>query len=87
MMLRRDLPRKRAGLVLVTLILVAAPASLNLSVANIALPEIGKSFDSSATTLDLIAVALLVRARRLGSLFDALGDRHGRKLMRGIGPN
>ena len=31
----------RAGLVLVALILVAAVANLNLSVANVALPDIG----------------------------------------------
>jgi hypothetical protein len=35
---------------------VAAVANLNLSVANVALPSIGAHFDSSQTTLDLIAV-------------------------------
>ena len=37
-------------------ILVAGVANLNLSVANVALPDIGKHFDSSQTMLDLIAV-------------------------------
>ena len=46
----------RAGLVLISLIAVAAVANLNLSVANVALPSIGRAFDSSQTTLDLIAV-------------------------------
>ena len=46
----------RAGLVLTALILVAAVANLNLSVANVALPDIGRAFDSSQTTLNLIAV-------------------------------
>ena len=46
----------RASLVLVTLILVAAVANLNLSVANVALPSIGQAFDSSQVTLNLIAV-------------------------------
>lgn len=46
----------RAGLVLAALILVAAVANLNLSVANVALPDIGRAFNSSQTTLDLIAV-------------------------------
>ena len=46
----------RAGLVLGTLILVAAVANLNLAVANVALPSIGAAFDSSQTTLNLIAV-------------------------------
>ena len=41
---------------LISLIAVAAVANLNLSVANVALPSIGRAFDSSQTTLDLIAV-------------------------------
>ena len=46
----------RAPLVLGTLILVSGVANLNLSVANVALPSIGDAFDSSQTTLNLIAV-------------------------------
>jgi len=42
----------RAPLVLWTLILVAAVANLNLSVANVALPSIGEAFDSSQTALE-----------------------------------
>ena len=38
----------RATIVLVALILVAGVANLNLAVANVALPEIGQAFDSSA---------------------------------------
>src|SRR5262249_28604042 len=45
----------RSGLVLVALIAVAAVANLNLSVANVALPSIGRAFNSSQTALDLIA--------------------------------
>jgi DHA2 family multidrug resistance protein-like MFS transporter len=47
---------ERARLVLAALIPVAGVANLNLSVANVALPDIGRHFDSSQTTLDLIAV-------------------------------
>ena len=47
---------QRAGLVLTALILGAAVANLNLAVANVALPWIGKAFDSSQTSLNLIAV-------------------------------
>src|SRR5208282_4281907 len=36
----------RAGLVLISLILVESVANLNLAVANVALPDIGKAFDS-----------------------------------------
>jgi len=52
---RQEAPA-RSGLVLTALILVAAVANLNLAVANVALPDIGKAFDSSQTTLDLVAV-------------------------------
>src|SRR3954447_5405356 len=71
----------RAGLVLGTLILVAAVANLNLSVANVALPSIGKSFDSSQTMLDLIAVGYSLGLAASVLWFGALGDRYGRKLM------
>ena len=47
---------EQAGLVLLSLILVAAVANLNLSVANVALPDIGKAFDAGQTQLDLVAV-------------------------------
>jgi DHA2 family multidrug resistance protein-like MFS transporter len=72
---------RRAGLVLGALILVAAVANLNLSVANVALPDIGKSFDASQTTLDLIAVAYSLGLAASVLWFGALGDRYGRKLM------
>ncbi len=55
----------RAGLVLGTLILVAAVANLNLAVANVALPSIGAAFDSSQTTLEPHRRGLLARARGL----------------------
>ena len=41
---------------LIALILVAAVANLNLAVANVALPDIGKAFDASQTSLNLVAV-------------------------------
>jgi len=72
---------QRAGLVLVTLILVAAVANLNLSVANVALPSIGKHFDSSQTTLDLIAVGYSLGLACSVLWLGALGDRYGRKML------
>ena len=71
----------RAGLVLLALILVAGVANLNLSVANVALPDIGKHFDSSQTTLDLIAVGYSLGLAASVLYLGALGDRYGRKLM------
>jgi MFS transporter, DHA2 family, multidrug resistance protein len=75
----------RAGLVLIALILVAAVANLNLSVANVALPDIGIAFDSSQTTIDLVAVGYSLGLAGSVLYLGALGDRHGRKMMLVIG--
>jgi EmrB/QacA subfamily drug resistance transporter len=72
---------KRAGLVLTALILVAAVANLNLAVANVALPDIGKAFGSSQTTLNLIAVGYSLGLATSVLYLGALGDRYGRKMM------
>jgi MFS transporter, DHA2 family, multidrug resistance protein len=71
----------RAGLVLLALILVAAVANLNLSVANVALPDIGKAFDASQTALNLAAVGYSLGLAASVLYFGAIGDRYGRKLM------
>jgi DHA2 family multidrug resistance protein-like MFS transporter len=71
----------RAGMVLGALILVAGVANLNLSVANVALPDIGKHFDSSQTMLDLIAVGYSLGLAATVLYLGALGDRYGRKRM------
>jgi DHA2 family multidrug resistance protein-like MFS transporter len=67
--------------VLAALILVAAVANLNLSVANVALPDIGKAFDASQTALDLIAVGFSLGLAASVLYLGALGDRYGRKLL------
>src|SRR5215208_2478557 len=77
---RRGAP-ERATIVLVALILVAAVANLNLSVANVALPSIGQAFDSSQTMLNLIAVGYSLGLAASVLYLGALGDRYGRKLM------
>src|SRR5215475_13530177 len=71
----------REGLVLISLILVAAVANLNLSVANVALPSIGAHFDSGQTTRDLIAVGYSLGLACSVLWLGALGDRYGRKMM------
>jgi EmrB/QacA subfamily drug resistance transporter len=76
---------ERAGLVLISLILVAAVANLNLAVANVALPDIGKHFDSSQTTLDLIAVGYSLGLAATVLYLGAIGDRYGRKLLLLVG--
>ena len=72
---------KRAGLVLAALILVAAVANLNLAVANVALPDIGKAFNAGQTTLNLVAVGYSLGLATSVLYLGALGDRYGRKRM------
>ena len=71
----------RAGLVLISLILVAAVANLNLAVANVALPDIGKAFDAGQTELNLVAVGYSLGLAASVLYLGAIGDRYGRKLM------
>ena len=75
----------RAGLVLIDLILVAAVANLNLSDEKVALPDIGVAFDSSQTTLDLVAVGYSLGLAGSVLYLGALGDRYGRKMMLVLG--
>ena len=70
---------KHAGLVLATLILVAAVANLNLAVANVALPDIGQAFDASQTSLNLVAVGYSLGLAASVLYLGAVGDRYGRK--------
>jgi MFS transporter, DHA2 family, multidrug resistance protein len=72
---------ERAGLVLCALILGAAVANLNLAVANVALPSIGKAFDSSQTSLNMVAVGYSLGLAASVLYLGAVGDRYGRKLM------
>jgi EmrB/QacA subfamily drug resistance transporter len=76
---------RRAGLVLAALILVAAVANLNLAVANVALPDIGRAFNSSQTALDLVAVGYSLGLATSVLYLGALGDRYGRKMMLVLG--
>lgn len=71
----------RAKGVLLTLIGVAAVANLNLAVANVALPEIGRDLDAGQTQLNLIAVGFSLGLASSVLYLGALGDRFGRKAM------
>jgi DHA2 family multidrug resistance protein-like MFS transporter len=75
----------RPGLVLGSLIAVAAVANLGLAVANVALPSIGKEFDASQTALNLVAVGYSLGLAASVLYFGAIGDRYGRKLLLIIG--
>jgi MFS family permease len=71
----------RPAAVLGTLILIAAVANLNLSVANVALPDIGTAFNASQTQLNLVAVGFSLGLATSVLYLGALGDRYGRKMM------
>jgi EmrB/QacA subfamily drug resistance transporter len=76
---------ERAKLVLLTLVLVAAVANLNLAVANVALPDIGAAFDASQTALDLVAVGYSLGLAASVLYLGAVGDRYGRKMLLVLG--
>lgn len=78
-------PAPRSGWVLFALILVAAVANLNLAVANVALPDIGKTFDASQTQLNLVAVGFSLGLAASVLYLGAVGDRYGRKLLLALG--
>jgi DHA2 family multidrug resistance protein-like MFS transporter len=73
------------SIVLVSLILAAGVANLNLSVANVALPSIGAAFDASQTELNFVAMGFSLGLAASVLWFGALGDRYGRKMMLIIG--
>ena len=75
----------RAGFVLAALIGVATVANLNLSVANVALPDIGRHFDASQVAIDAVAVGFSLGLAGTVLWLGALGDRYGRKQMLLIG--
>ncbi len=75
----------RSVWVLVALILVATVANLNLAVANVALPDIGKAFDASQTELNLVAVGFSLGLAASVLYLGAVGDRYGRKLLLVLG--
>ena len=75
----------RGGRVLAALIVVAAVANLGLAVANVALPSIGRHFDASQVSLNLVAVGYSLGLAASVLYFGALGDRYGRKRLLIIG--
>ena len=76
---------EKAGLVLATLIIVAAVANLPLAMANVALPSIGAYFDASQTQLNLVAVAYSLGLACTVLWLGAVGDRYGRKQIAVLG--
>jgi len=75
----------RAGWVLFGLIAVASVANLNLAVANVALPDIGKAFQASQTGLNLVSVGFSLGLAGTVLYLGAVGDRYGRKMLLVLG--
>jgi len=71
----------KAGIILATLIGVATVANLNLAVANVALPDIGRHFDASQTAINAVAVGFSLGLAATVLWLGALGDRYGRRMM------
>ena len=71
----------RSGLVLISLILGAFVCNVNLSVANVALPDIGRAFTAPQTSLTLVAIGCTLGLAMSVLYFGAIGDRYGRKAM------
>jgi MFS family permease len=61
--------------------MVAAVANMNLTVANVALPDIGRAFDASRTGLNLVAIGYSLGLAASVLYLGALGDHRGRKSM------
>lgn len=72
---------QRGGMILATLILGAAVANLNLSVANVVLPTIGRDLNASQTALNLIAVGFTLGLAASVLYLGAVADRYGRRKM------
>lgn len=72
---------KNAALILTALILGAGVANMNLSVANVGLPDIGRDLGASQAGLNIVAVGFSLGLAATVLYLGALGDRYGRKGM------
>ena len=76
---------RRAGAVLCALVLGALVSNINLGVANIALPDIARAFDSTQTQVNLVAIGCTLGLAMSVLYLGAIGDRYGRKLLLSLG--
>lgn len=75
----------RSGLVLTSLILGAIAANMNLGIANVALPTIGRELGATQAQLTAVANAFTLGLACSVLYFGAIGDRYGRKLLFKLG--
>lgn len=71
----------RAALVLIALITGAIVANINLGIANVALPLIGRDLGASQNQLTAIANGFALGLAATVLYLGAIGDRYGRKLL------
>ena len=69
------------GYLLVTLILGAGLANLNLSLANVALPSISRDLQAGQVATNLVGVGFTLGLAASVLYLGALGDRYGRRRM------
>lgn len=70
-----------AGIILTTLILGAITVNLNMSIANLALPSIGRELDASQVSLTMVASTFTLGLAATVLYLGAVGDRYGRKIL------
>lgn len=75
----------RSALVLTSLILGAVAANMNLGIANVALPTIGRELGATQAQLTSVANAFTLGLACSVLYFGAIGDRYGRKLLFKLG--
>ena len=71
----------RAAVILTALILGAAVANMNLAVANVALPTIGRDLEATQVALNMIAVGFTLGLAASVLYLGAIADRYGRRRM------
>jgi len=69
------------GFLLTTLILGAGVANINLSLANVALPDISKDLGASQVSTNLVGIGFTLGLAASVLYLGALGDRYGRRRM------
>lgn len=70
---------QRAGIVLAVLIAGAFVANVNLGIANVALPDIGKELGATQVELTMVASMFTLGLAASVLYLGAVGDRYGRK--------
>jgi len=77
---QREAP-PRSAVILTALILGAAVANMNLSVANVTLPTIGRDLEATQVSLNMIAVGFTLGLAASVLYLGAIADRYGRRRM------